>query len=121
MPMTLSWDEMNELLNRAGMDTISAGHAVAFALECYEAGIIGREDTGGLELTWGNSEAIVALVEQMVRREGVGSSLLVLPSDWRCCARGALLSGCGHEDLPDSRRTYARSVHGVRDRHEVGD
>ena len=66
---------LNELLNRAGMDSISAGHAVAFALECFEAGIIDREDTGGLELTWGNSAAIVALVEQMVRREGFGGVL----------------------------------------------
>lgn len=66
---------LNELLNRAGMDTISAGHAVAFALECYEAGIITRADTGGLELTWGNSEAIVALVEKMVKREGFGGVL----------------------------------------------
>lgn len=66
---------LNELLNRAGMDTISAGHAVAFALECYEEGIITKEDTDGLELTWGNSEAIVALIEKMVKREGFGHIL----------------------------------------------
>jgi aldehyde:ferredoxin oxidoreductase len=44
---------MNEMLNRAGMDTISAGGTVAFALECYEKGILTKEDTGGLELSWG--------------------------------------------------------------------
>ena len=66
---------LNELLNRAGMDTISAGHAVAFALECYEEGIITKEDTDGLELTWGNSEAIIALIEKMVKREGFGHIL----------------------------------------------
>lgn len=66
---------LNELLNRAGMDTISAGHAVAFAMECYEQGVITRKDTDGLELNWGNSEAIVALVEKMIRRDGFGHVL----------------------------------------------
>lgn len=66
---------MNELLNRAGMDTISAGHAVAFALECFEEGIITKEDTDGLELAWGNSDAIITLIEKMVQREGFGHVL----------------------------------------------
>jgi aldehyde:ferredoxin oxidoreductase len=66
---------LNELLNRAGMDTISAGGTASFAIECYEAGILTKEDTDGLELTWGNSEAIVALIEKMVRREGFGDIL----------------------------------------------
>ena len=66
---------LNELLNRAGMDTISAGGTVAFAIECYEQGLLTKEDTGGLELTWGNGPAIVALVEKMIRREGVGDLL----------------------------------------------
>jgi aldehyde:ferredoxin oxidoreductase len=63
---------LNDLLNRAGMDTISAGGTVAFAIECYENGLLSDKDTDGLELTWGNTKAIVALVEKMVRREGVG-------------------------------------------------
>jgi len=66
---------INEVLNRAGMDTISAGGTVAFALECYEKGIITKKETGGLELTWGNSSAIVALVEKIVKREGIGDLL----------------------------------------------
>jgi len=66
---------LNEVLNRAGMDTISAGHAIAFAMECYEEGVITKKDTGGLDLTWGNSEAIVELVEKMVKREGFGHVL----------------------------------------------
>ncbi|UCH96034.1 MAG: aldehyde ferredoxin oxidoreductase family protein [Candidatus Aminicenantes bacterium] len=63
---------INDLLNRAGMDTISAGGTVAFAIECFEEGIITSEDTGDLQLTWGNSEAIIKLVEMMVKREGIG-------------------------------------------------
>ena len=57
------------------MDTISAGGTVAFAIECYEKGLITKEDTEGLELTWGNTEAIVALIEKMIRRAGIGDLL----------------------------------------------
>lgn len=67
--------EVNELLNRAGMDTISAGSTVAFAMECYEKGWITREDTGGLELTWGNKQAIRELLQQMIHRQGFGALL----------------------------------------------
>jgi aldehyde:ferredoxin oxidoreductase len=66
---------LNDMLNRAGMDTISAGGTIAFAMECYEKGLLTREDTDGLELTWGNSVAVVALVEKIIRREGIGDLL----------------------------------------------
>jgi len=66
---------LNETLNRAGMDTISAGATVAFAIECYEEGILTKEDTDGLELTWGNSGAIIALIDKMISREGIGDIL----------------------------------------------
>jgi aldehyde:ferredoxin oxidoreductase len=66
---------LNETLNRAGMDTISAGSTVAFAIECFERGILTKEDTDGLELTWGNSMAIKALIQKMIKREGIGDLL----------------------------------------------
>ncbi|MBI9044006.1 MAG: aldehyde ferredoxin oxidoreductase family protein [Anaerolineaceae bacterium] len=66
---------INELLNRAGIDTISAGGTVAFAIECYENGILTKNDTDGLELTWGNSAAIVELVKKIINREGIGDLL----------------------------------------------
>lgn len=66
---------INELMNRAGMDTISGGNTVAFAIECYENGILTKEDTDGLELTWGNSKAIVSLIKKMIAREGIGDIL----------------------------------------------
>jgi aldehyde:ferredoxin oxidoreductase len=66
---------LNELLNRAGMDSISAGGTVAFAMECYEKGLITRKDTGGIDLSWGNAEGVTALVEKMIRREGIGDLL----------------------------------------------
>jgi len=66
---------INELLNRAGMDSISAGAVVAFAMECFEEGLIDQNDTDGLGLGWGNSEAILALVKKMIAREGFGDLL----------------------------------------------
>lgn len=66
---------LNDMLNRAGMDTISAGGTVAFAMECYETGLLTREDADGLDLSWGNSKAILALVDKMIRREGIGDLL----------------------------------------------
>lgn len=67
---------INEILNRAGLDTISVGGTVAFAIECYERGLLTKEETGGLALTWGNHEAIVALVEKIAAgEEGIGTLL----------------------------------------------
>lgn len=66
---------INELLNRGGMDSISAGNTVAWAIECYEKGIIGPEQTDGLELSWGNAPAIIELVKKMIAREGFGNYL----------------------------------------------
>ena len=67
--------ELNDMLNRAGMDSISAGGTLAFALECFEKGILTREQTGGLELAWGNAAAIQALLRLMIAREGIGDLL----------------------------------------------
>jgi aldehyde:ferredoxin oxidoreductase len=65
----------NDICNRAGLDTISAGAAIAFAIECYENGIITRADTDGLEMTWGNHRSIVAMTAKLGRREGFGDIL----------------------------------------------
>lgn len=65
----------NELCNRYGLDTISAGACVAFAIECYENGLITARDTGGIELAWGNHEAMNALLEKIARREDFGDIL----------------------------------------------
>ena len=65
----------NELCNLYGLDTISAGATVAFAIDCYENGMLTKADTDGLELTWGNSDAHVAVLEKMCLREGIGDVL----------------------------------------------
>ncbi|MFQ6079699.1 MAG: aldehyde ferredoxin oxidoreductase family protein, partial [Thermodesulfobacteriota bacterium] len=65
----------NEICNAYGMDTISTGAAVAFAMECFENGILTKEDTGGLDLRFGDSEAMVRAVEMIAKREGLGDIL----------------------------------------------
>ena len=66
---------INDLLNRAGMDTISAGGTAAFAIECFEKGILTTADTDGLELKWGNTKDLIQLFEKMVARQGIGDLL----------------------------------------------
>lgn len=65
----------NEICNKFGMDTISCGSTIAFAIECFEKGLITTKDTEGLELTWGNSEAIVKMTEKIGKKEGLGAIL----------------------------------------------
>jgi aldehyde:ferredoxin oxidoreductase len=63
----------NELCNRLGMDTISCGAAIAWAMELYEKGLLTPQTTDGLDLTWGNIEAVLALLPRIARREGFGA------------------------------------------------
>jgi aldehyde:ferredoxin oxidoreductase len=65
----------NQLCNDYSLDTIGTGVTIAFAMECYENGLLTREDTGGLELVFGNGEAMVEMVERIARREGLGDVL----------------------------------------------
>ena len=67
--------KLNDMCNRSGLDTISAGTVIAFAMECFENGIISKTDTDGIELTWGNSEAMIAMVKKIIYREGFGDIL----------------------------------------------
>jgi aldehyde:ferredoxin oxidoreductase len=64
----------NEACNRLGLDTISAGAAIAFAMECREKGLI--SDTDGLDLSWGNAATVVELCRRMGRRQGRLGDLL---------------------------------------------
>jgi aldehyde:ferredoxin oxidoreductase len=65
----------NQLCNQYGMDTISCGATVAFTMECFENGLLTLEDTGGLDLHFGNAETMVKLVEMIGKREGFGNVL----------------------------------------------
>ena len=62
----------NELCNRYGLDTISTGSIIAFAMEAFEKGILTPQDTDGVELVWGNGKALVEMVHKMGKGEGIG-------------------------------------------------
>jgi len=66
---------MNEMCNRAGLDTISAGSAIAFAMECYEHGLFADDELDGLALKWGDGQAATALLQRIVERRGLGNLL----------------------------------------------
>jgi aldehyde:ferredoxin oxidoreductase len=63
------------LCDEYGIDTISAGGIIAFTMECYENGLISKEDTDGLDLCWGNADLLPILVEKISKREGIGDIL----------------------------------------------
>jgi len=65
----------NEICNAYGVDTISVGMAVSFAMECYEHGLLTKDDTGGLDLRFGNAGAMVELTRMICQREGLGDLL----------------------------------------------
>jgi aldehyde:ferredoxin oxidoreductase len=65
----------NEICNAYGIDTISTGVAVAFAMECFENGTLTKEDTGGVDLRFGSAEAMLKVVEMIAKREGLGDIL----------------------------------------------
>lgn len=87
----------NEICNRAGLDTISAGMTVAWAIECFENEVLNLEETGGLELKWGNGDAIVAATQAMADGTGFGTVL-------QLGSKGAADKlGKGHEYLQTAR------------------
>lgn len=63
------------LCNRWGLDTISSGAMISFAMECYENGILTDDDLEGVDLTWGNSEALPVMLEKITFRKGIGDLL----------------------------------------------
>ncbi|MDF2677604.1 MAG: aldehyde:ferredoxin oxidoreductase [Bacillota bacterium] len=65
----------NEICNTYGIDTISAGMTVAWAMECYNEGILTKDELDGIDLKWGNGEAIVSIMEKIAEGIGVGAVL----------------------------------------------
>ncbi|MEI6509566.1 MAG: aldehyde ferredoxin oxidoreductase family protein [bacterium] len=120
---------LNEALNRAGMDTISAGGTVAWAIECVERGILSRQEVDGLDLRWGNAEAIEELVRKMTAREGIGD--LLADGSRKAAQRvgkdsqaWAVEAGGQELALHDSRLDPGLALHAVADpspgRHSQG-
>jgi aldehyde:ferredoxin oxidoreductase len=94
----------NHLCNKYGMDTLELGSLVAWAMELYEEGLIDRSDTGGLELTFGNTGALIEMTHLIARREGFGDLL----ADG---FRGAV------ERLPEGAARYCIQVKGMSNLH----
>lgn len=120
---------INELMNRAGMDTISGGGAVAFAIECFEKGILTKEDTDGLELKWGDSASIIALLKKMIQREGIGDLLadgvkVAAKKIGKYADKYAIHAGGQEPGMHDSRLDPMMGVHYSADptpgRHTIG-
>jgi aldehyde:ferredoxin oxidoreductase len=63
------------LSNEYGLDVISTGSTIAFAMECFEKGVLTKKDTGGLELKFGDPDVMIKLVHKIAKREGIGNLL----------------------------------------------
>ena len=72
----------NELCNKYSLDTISAGGSIAFAMECYENGLLTLEETDGMELRFGSDDLLVPLIEKIAFREGIGNRLADGPKEF---------------------------------------
>lgn len=65
----------NYLCNEYGLDTISTGSTIAFAMECFEKGILKKEDCGGLDIKFGDPEMLIDIIHKIAKREGIGNLL----------------------------------------------
>jgi len=95
----------NQLCNMYGMDTVSCGATIAWAMNCFEEGIITTKDTGGIELRYGNAEAMVRTTEMIAKREGFGDLLA------EGSARAAEKIGRGSEDLVVATKKQEMPAH----------
>ncbi|MFH1032139.1 MAG: aldehyde ferredoxin oxidoreductase family protein [Chloroflexota bacterium] len=90
----------NELCSAYSLDTISTGAVISFAMECFEKGLLNTKDTGGIELKFGNTEAMLKVIELIGQRKGIGDLLA------EGSARAALRIGRGAQQ-------YAMQVKGL--------
>ena len=65
--------KMNAFLNRMGLDSLSTGETIAWAMECVEKGLLTNDDFDGLDFTWGNCQTVEKLLDMIIRREGIGN------------------------------------------------
>jgi aldehyde:ferredoxin oxidoreductase len=104
----------NEICNQYGVDTISCGSTIAFAMECFEKGILTTADTDGIELTWGNIEAALQMVKKIGLREGIGNLLA------EGSAKAAQKIGKGAEEYVVAVKGLELPAHDPRGFHGMG-
>lgn len=113
-----------EICDRYGMGAISTGVIVGFGMECYERGLIDKEDTGGLELEFGNTEAMVKTVRKIAKREDIGDILAEGvkrasekigqgSEDFACHIKGVEVTGYDIRGLKTTALGYAVSRRGA--------
>ncbi len=66
---------ISNLADSLGMDCKAVSFVISLCMECYEKGLLSREDLGGIDLTWGNADGVVKLLEKIANREGIGDIL----------------------------------------------
>jgi len=104
----------NELCNAYSLDTISAGAVIAFAMECFENGLLTTKDTNGIELKFGNAEAMLKVIELIARREGIGDLLA------EGTARAAQKIGKGAEKFAMHSKGLELGMHEPRAKAALG-
>lgn len=105
---------INELCNRQGLDTITCGSTVAFIMECYENRLLSKADLDGLDLSWGNIDAVIELVNKITLREGIGD-MAALGSR----AMAELING-NAEDFTVTVKGLELPMHDPRAFHGIG-
>ena len=104
----------HELCNRYSIDTIDAGMTISFAMECFEQGLITKEDTDGIDLRFGNGEAVLQMIEKIAFRQGFGT-LLAEGSH-----RAARAIGKGAERFAMTVKKQAFAMHEPRGKNNIG-
>lgn len=104
----------NELANLHGMDTISLGVSIAFGMDCFEHGMLSLEDTDGLELKFGDSEAMLRMIDMITTREGIGDILA------EGVQKAAAKIGKGSEDLAVHVKGVEVPMHDPRVKQGMG-
>lgn len=104
----------NERCAAYGLDTISTGVSIAFAMECFERGLLSSSDTGGLALRWGDGQLVLRLVDQIAHRDGFGSFLA------EGVARMAAQIGQGSEEFALHVKGQELPMHEPRIKHMLG-
>jgi aldehyde:ferredoxin oxidoreductase len=98
----------NQLCDEYGIDTMTTGSTIAFAMECYERGIISKTDTDGIDLAWGNADSVISMIERIAGKKGFGA---ILAEGSR---RAAAVIGKGARDLTTDVKGLEASMHDPR-------
>lgn len=98
----------NQLCDEYGIDTMTTGSTIAFAMECYERGIIGKKGMDGIDLAWGNADSVISMIERIAEKSGFGA---ILAEGSR---RAAQVIGKGAEDLTTQVKGLEASMHDPR-------